>query len=332
MRKSILVLLMIGILVMSAACSKPAEDAAAEVTPTPVPEKSVEAFGIVEANEIENISLDIGAEVESVNVKEGQQVKKGDVLLSLNIKEYMESIKSKQHELSVIRLEAQKLDKESTNPDIEKLNNDLVFANEQLQKAVQELETRKKLYESGALSQAEYDTFVKAVADKEKTMADIRFGIDSTVRSNDLELAIHKEKAAAMESEIKQMKNKINTSNILGNNIVCDIENGIIYELGYKSGDMVDSDAKILSVLNLDTLVVKADVAEEFIKDVRLGANVEIVPVADKARLYKGKVISISKKAIEQNGETIIPVEISIENNDSFLLPNFNVDVKILTE
>ena len=72
--------------------------------------------------------------------------------------------------------------------------------------------------------------------------------------------------------------------------------------------------------------------AEEFIKDVRLGANVEIVPVADKARLYKGKVISISKKAIEQNGETIIPVEISIENNDSFLLPNFNVDVKILTE
>ena len=332
MRKSILVLLMIGILVMSAACSKPAEDAAAEVTPTPVPEKSVEAFGIVEANEIENISLDIGAEVESVNVKEGQQVKKGDVLLSLNIKEYMESIKSKQHELSVIRLEAQKLDKESTNPDIEKLNNDLVFANEQLQKAVQELETRKKLYESGALSQAEYDTFVKAVADKEKAAADIRFGIDSTVRNNDLELAIHKEKAAAMESEIKQMKNKINTSNILGNNIVCDIENGIIYELGYKAGDMVDSDAKILSVLNLDTLVVKADVAEEFIKDVRLGANVEIVPVADKARLYKGKVISISKKAIEQNGETIIPVEISIENKDSFLLPNFNVDVKILTE
>ncbi len=332
MRKSILVLLMLGILIISAACGKPAEDAAAEATPAPVPEKSVEAFGIVEANEIENISLDIGAEVESVNVKEGQQVKKGDVLLSLNIKEYMESIKSKEHELSIIRLEAQKLDKEITNPDIQKLDNDLAFAGEQLQKATEELETRKKLYESGAVSQAEYDTFVKAVSDKEKAVADIRFAMDSTLRSNDLELAIHREKAAAVESEIKQMKNKINTSSISGNNIVCDIENGIVYELGYKAGDMVDSDTRILSVLNLDTLVVKADVAEEFIKDVSLGASVDIVPVADKAKIYKGKVISISKKAIEKNGETIIPVEISIENKDSFLLPNFNVDVKIFTK
>jgi hypothetical protein len=55
--------------------------------------------------------------------------------------------------------------------------------------------------------------------------------------------------------------------------------------------------------MNPDTLVIKANVAEEFIKDVKQGAKVEI-----------------------------IPVEISIDNKDSFLLPNFNVDIKIYME
>jgi len=332
MRKGILLILIAGLTLIPAACSKPVQDAAAEVTPAPEPEKAVEAFGIIEANNIRNISLDVGAEVEAVNVKEGQPVKKGDILLTLDMKDYMEKIKSRQHDLSVILLEARKLDKENTNPDMAKLENDLVYANEQLRKSEEELETYKKLHESGAVSQQEYNTYVKALEDKSKAEKDIQFELDGMLRSNDLELAIQKERAAAIQSEIRQMKEKIDSSNISGNNIVCDVNNGIIYELGYKAGDIVDSDVKILSVLDLDTLVVKADVAEEFIKDVKLGARVEIIPVADKDRAYNGTVTSISRKAVEQNGETIIPVEISIDNKDSFLLPNFNVDVKIFTE
>ncbi|HWR62095.1 MAG TPA: efflux RND transporter periplasmic adaptor subunit, partial [Clostridia bacterium] len=331
MKKSILLILIAGLALMSAACGKPAQDAAAEATPTPEPEKAVEAFGVIEANNIRNISLDVGAEVETVNVKEGQPVKKDDILLTLNMKDYMEKIKTRQHDLSVILLEARKLDKENTNPDMAKLENDLAFANEQFRKASEELEIHKKLYESGAVSQQEYNTYVKVLEDKTKAAEDIKFEMDSMLRSNDLELAIQKEKAAAIQSEIRQMKEKIDSSNISGNDIVCDVNNGIVYELGYKAGDIVDSDVKLLSVLDLDTLVVNAEVAEEFIKDVKLGAEVEIIPVADKDRVYNGKVTSISRKAIEQNGETIIPVEISIDNTDSFLLPNFNVDVKIFT-
>lgn len=332
MKKKVLLLVMAGLMLITTACSKPAQNVAAEAAPTPEPEKTVEAFGIIEANNIRNISLNVAAEVEAVNVKEGQQVKKGDILLTLNMKDYLEKIKSRQYDLSVLQLEAKKLDMANTNPDIDKLENDLAFANTQLQKATTELETQKKLYESGAVSQYEYDTYVKAVNDKTKAAEDIKFQLDSLLRSNDLELAIQRERAASIQSEIAQMKEKVDSSNISGNNIVCDVNNGIIYELGYKAGDIVDPEVKILSVLDLDTLVVKADVAEEFIKDVKLGAKVDIIPVADKAKVYNGKVTSVSKKAIAKNGETVIPVEISIDNKDSFLLPNFNVDVKIFTE
>lgn len=330
--KKLLVILMIGATLMTAACSKPVENVAAEAAPAPEAENTVEAFGIIEASEIENIILDIDAVVEKVNVKEGQQVKKGDVLLSLNMKDYMDKIRSKQHELNIIRLEAEKMATENTNPDIEKLVNDLKYANEQLDKASKEMEAQEKLLKSGAISQYKYDEYVKAVDTKRKDAEDIKYSLDSIMRSNQLGSDIQDEKSAAMDSEIRQMKDKLNKSYISENNIICAMDNGIVYELGYKAGDAVSNEKKLLSLMNLDTIVVKANVAEEFIKDVKPGAKVEIIPVADKSLKYNGKVMTIAKKATVQNGETVIPVEISIDDKDGFLLPNFNVDVKIYME
>lgn len=332
MKKRILAIFIIGAMLMTAACSKPAKDAAADAAPAPEPKRTVEAFGIIEADGVENISLDIDAVVETANVKEGQQVKKGDVLLSFNMKAYQEKIRSKQHELSITKLEAEKMKSESINPDIEKLENDLNFANEQLQKASKELEVQERLYKTGAISKYEYDGFVKAVDAKRKNAEDIKYGLDSIMRTNDIGSAIQGEKAATIESEIRQMKDKTNRSYISGSNIVCTMENGIVYELGYNAGDMISPEKKLLSLMDMDTITVKANVAEEFIKDVKPGARVEIIPTADKSRQYSGKVTAIAKKAIVQNGETVIPVEISIDDKDSFLLPNFNVDVKIYME
>ena len=332
MRKKILVALMMGVMLMTAACNKAAADVSADEAPAPEPEKAIEAFGVVEANSIENISLDIEAEIAGINVKEGQQVKKGDILLSIDMKAYQEKIKSRQHELEIIRLEAKKLDNAGSNPDMEKLENDLKYANEQLEKASKELEAQLKLYESGAISKYEYDGYVKAVEAKRKNTEDIKYQLDGLMHINGLGLAIQNEKAAAAESEIRQMKNKINRSFISGNNIICTVENGIVYDIGYKAGDKINPEKKLLSLMDMDTIVVKADVAEEFIKDVKLGAGVEIIPAADKSRQYHGKIAAIAKKAVEKNGETVIPVEISIDDKDSFLLPNFNVDVRIFTE
>jgi hypothetical protein len=69
---------------------------------------------------------------------------------------------------------------------------------------------------------------------------------------------------------------------------------------------------------------------EEFIKDVTIGGKAAAVPVADNARSYEGKVTRVSNLAVKVNGETVIPVEITLAARDGFLLPNFNVDVQKL--
>ena len=81
--------------------------------------------------------------------------------------------------------------------------------------------------------------------------------------------------------------------------------------------------------MDLDTLIIEANVSEEFIKDIKIGSKVDIILLADSSKEYKGTVSKISNMAIKENGETVVPIEISVDNKDNFLRPNFNVDVKI---
>jgi multidrug resistance efflux pump len=81
--------------------------------------------------------------------------------------------------------------------------------------------------------------------------------------------------------------------------------------------------------MDLNSVVVEANIAEEFIKDVKLNAPVVISPIADTAKTYKGYVVTISDMAVKQNGETVVPVQIAIDDMDGFLRPNFNVNVDI---
>ena len=66
-----------------------------------------------------------------------------------------------------------------------------------------------------------------------------------------------------------------------------------------------------------------------FIKDVAKDAAAIVKPLADPDREYHGKVTLISSVAINRNGETVVPIQIELEDMDSFLLPGFNVDVEV---
>ena len=143
------------------------------------------------------------------------------------------------------------------------------------------------------------------------------------------EISNKRDKITLLTSELNRMQSKLNQSYMKGNIIQSDLKHGVVYELGYTAGDPVSVEKKVLTIASLDNMVVDADVPEEFIKDVRIGAKVTILPAADNDRKYEGRVIKIANIALTQNGETVIPVEISIVNSDGFLRPNFNVDVTI---
>lgn len=135
-------------------------------------------------------------------------------------------------------------------------------------------------------------------------------------------------KIAAEEAELNALKEKLNKSYFNGNSIISDIDNGVVFDIGYKVGDVIGTQQTLLSLMDLKSIYINANIDEEFIKDVKEGSNVVVIPKFDSTLKLSGKVTKILNKAAKQNGETTIPVEISVENSEK-LLPNYGVDIEI---
>lgn len=261
--KIILSAVIIGMFVTAVGCGSSNSSAGdTKKTTKKVVSNYIEASGVIKSHNTENIVIDGGQtviKVNSINVKEGQKVKKGDKLLDLDISQLNYQITAKE--------KAVEADKD--------LKND-----------------------------AQNQT------DNQKNAQDA--------------------KIAAEQAEVDALNSILNKSYLSDGSVISDMDNAVVTELNYKKGDVVSAQQKILSLQDLSSLYVNAKVGEEFIKDVQVGKTVTIVPTSNSSAKYTGKVVAISNAAVtEQNGETNIPVEISIDNSDGKLLPNYNVDVQI---
>jgi len=325
------------VLALTTACKK--EEPKEDIISTAVEENhTVEAFGLVKAKEVKNITIDFSAFVEAIPVKEGQQVALGETLAILNIQDFNTEIKVKEHELNILKLQREKIknnifEDDREDPAIKLLLNDLNHAEETYLRARQDFLAQETLFKEGAISKTELEASEADMKAKTKAVDDARIALElkSRTKKEGLdELKIQGEKISMQENELDAMKAKLNYSYLRDNQVISDMVRGIVYDIGFAAGDGVSIERKLLSLMSLDSLAVEADIPEEFIKDVKIGAEAVIIPVADKGREYRGKIIRIANQAIQKNGETIIPIEIELDENDEFLRPNYNVDISIL--
>lgn len=313
---------MVAVITLSAGCKKQLPKNQAAAANHVKVKQVVEAFGIVKARDYKDINLEFPAQIQKVPVKDGQNVKFGEALVYLNINNFQAMIKSKENELNLARFELLKMRKNLR--DAEEVN----------ERTQCQLREKEKLFREGAISQKELDDFRDLAKEKERAVTDIKLNQESPDGIN--ALVVQAEKVSVLEYDLQRMRAMLNQSFLQGNVIVSDYPNAVVYDVNCAAGYSVggtqyssSSQQKLLSIMNLNSLYISADVAEEFIKDVKIGANVTIIPVADSSHHYQGRVIRIADMAVKQNGETNIAVEISLLDSDGFLRPNFNVDVEI---
>lgn len=134
------------------------------------------------------------------------------------------------------------------------------------------------------------------------------------------------------EKELNLQKSFLNNPFISGNSIICPMTKAVIEELRYNQRDYLPSNTTLFTLVNLENLIVQADVPEEFIKDIQIGSKATIIPLADRNLEITGEVFFIASNAQIFSGETIVPILISLDEESDLLLPNFNVDIKIQKE
>lgn len=328
------------LLIMTGCSTKNDEPAAVEVDLSQE-SKEIEAFGLVKTEESKYITIDFPAEILEVLVKEGQHVTYNEPIMTFDLSQYESQISEKKSELNIAKLEYERIIKNldalsSLDNGVKKIQNELEFSTKLYDQSVDNYNSDARLFNEGAISREAFEQSQLSMDEAKSNLEKAQYELQQAVKSNEKELQsesdlceIQAQRVLQLENSLSESESKLNKTYIKGSQVVSEYENAAIYNISYTPGDKADPSKKAFGIVNLNNLVVEADVVEEFIKDVKIGATVRIVPVADRTREYEGKVIFISQMAFAKNGETIVPIRISIDNSDSFIMPNYNVDVYI---
>lgn len=325
------------IVVVMTGCTTPME--VETVNDKEIPLKSaIEAFGVVKSDEITSVTISFAGEVMELLVKPGDLINQGTPLVTLNLDELEYSILQKEMQLKAAQLEVSKAKKEvngsknNESLEIKKSLNTLQYLEVHYDQEVRKLEEQKELLNLGSISKLDYELYEKQVKEIKKSVEDLQYhieGLKGQLNTAEVQLEILEVKASLIEGELLQLKDKLKIHNIINNQLICDIGSALVSEVMVNQGDIIQPGATILRLVNMDQLYMEAEIPEEFIKDVKIGARATMIPLADKDLRYEGKVIGVSSMAIVKNGETIVPIKISFQDPNGFLLPNFNIDVII---
>ncbi len=239
-------------------------------------------------------------------------------------------------------------------PELKKLNNQLELMTKSYKESFQNIKLHEDLLDSDKISQGDYNSFKEAVLEYEKSVVELKSQIEiekynlkkeidvlrhevnkksRTIKGTDGTIincdSLNQDSIKSLDKELKLMKEKTKLDYIDGNYIVSDMEDAIVYDVGFVQGEKIDTEKKLLSLVDINSLVVEGSVPEEFINDIKLGQKVRIIPQSNKGKAYKGSITYIANKATKKVGETTVLVEASIDNNDGLLLPDYSVALEI---
>lgn len=315
-------------------------------------------WGEVKFDRAIDISIDFPAAVNAVAVREGDRVTLGQTLVTLDMSEYLLTLEKLRSQLAAaspgrdtgalladiaqtqkdINTKTGELN-QGTNADLKILQTALELAGKEADKARKDADENRALYEAGAVSEDTFDQYKdildqreKALADVENNMDKLRKGLKTEIDQLNIALKSKRSQLGQIQIDFDIMQNKSLKAYIKDGEIVSSVENGIVQNIGVISGvklGVQGNPTRVLQLIDADSIVVSAEVEEEFIKGVALGSNVDIVPVADSSVTIPGKVSQISNVAVEKDGKRIVKVLIKPEDPDGELKPGYSVDVYV---
>lgn len=240
-------------------------------------------------------------------------------------------------------------------PEIKTLQSDEKKYNQEYEKATKDYAQQKQLFDIGSVSKESLAQYEKAMTDKQKAMEDANYSIEKIqleykTSINDLNADIEKNTATLTADskaqiktldaqnvkielaklELEKLQNKLNKTYLKDNSILCELQEATVKEILCKQGSILSEQTVVIKLIDNASLIIRADIPEEFVSKVKIGAIAEITPYADKTKLLTGKVVSIANNAVKENGETIIKADIVLDEPNDLIKSGFSVDVKIL--
>jgi HlyD family secretion protein len=221
--------------------------------------ETVSATGKVQPEIEVKISSEVSGEIIDLPIKEGQSIKKGQLLVRVNPDLYESGVSRSAASMSTAKA-------------------GLSQADAQLKEAKANYDRNKKLLEKGVISKSEWDKIVSAYEVAQAGKQSAYFSVQS---------------AGATVTEAQDNLNRTTIYSPVDGTI-----SKLDIELGERVlGTQQNIGTEILRVANLNNMEVEVDVNENDIVKVEIGDDAEIEVDAYLKRKFKGTVTSISNSA-----------------------------------
>ncbi len=110
---------------------------------------------------------------------------------------------------------------------------------------------------------------------------------------------------------------------------------GLVTEICIDEGTYTEENTVMLKIADFNSLIVQASIAEYDAPSIELGQSVVMTTDGIEGKTYTGKIIKINPSASAEStnmgSETVVPIEISVDNPDGILKPGYNLDLEIIT-
>jgi HlyD family secretion protein len=261
--------------------------------------------------------------VQRVFVKEGDSVKKGQLLLILDDADARAQSARAQTLLKAAQADSSASERGGSQEEVLGLQSQLVKASTERDSAQRNLDALKKLEQQGAASAGEVRAAEDTLASVDAQLTFLRQ--KQTKRYSNAELARVDAQRAEAQATFDAAQDVLAKSNVRAP------FDGIVYALPVKQGGFVAAGDLLLQVADLRKVLVRTFVDEPDVGRVAVGDPLEITWDAVPGRVWRATVSAIPS-TVKLHGSRNVGETISIvDNKDLRLLPNINVGVTIIS-
>lgn len=261
--------------------------------------------------------------VEKVYATEGQQVKKGQLLLTMNVTDARAQLASARVQLLGAQDAARAASTGGRPDDAARVASDLVKAQAERDRLKTDHDALARLLAEQAATKEELAANDLALQKAEAELSRARAAkeeFDRRVKLNVQEAAL---KADQAQHEVASLEEKVASAEVRAP------VNGTLYSLPAKAGAFVSVGELLAEMADLHKVRVRAFIDEPELGALEPNQSVLISWDALPNRTWRGKTEVIPKQVVPHGTRSVGELLCSVDNDNLELLPNINVNVRI---
>ena len=265
----------------------------------------------------------VGTTVKRVLVKEGEHVRKGQLLLELNAATARSQAAQAMAQVKASQADISALQNGGTREELLTLQAQLVKARGDLDTAQRNLDALKRLQQTGAAAPGE----VRAAQNQlDAAAAQVKL-LETKQKERYSQPEVARVQAAQSQAESAYSA----AEDVLNQLLVHAPFAGVVYSLPVKTGAYVNSGDLVLEEADLSQVLVRAFVDEPDVARLAPRERIEVTWDAMPGRIWTGSVSAIPAEVKLHGTRNVGETTCVVPNLDYKLLPNINVGVTIVT-